>query len=118
MKGLAYLSSRRLNIPCSSPLAKRGKIQAGLSSYLGKLTILVATPVRLQDNIVGFLVGAYLLDDEFALYVKQMGGVEVAFFGKQGVVGASHPDFKAWTCRSKKAKSCSTKSHTCRSRGI
>ncbi len=73
---------------------KEGNIQAGLSTYLGKLTILVASPVRLQDNVVGFLVGAYLLDDEFALYVKQMGGVEVAFFGEQGVVGASHADFK------------------------
>ena len=72
---------------------EKGKLQAALSTYLGKLTILVANPVRLQDNIVGFLVGAYLLDDEFALYVKQMGGVEVAFLGEEGVVGASHPDF-------------------------
>ena len=71
-----------------------GETQAGLSSYLGQLTILVATPVRLQENIVGFLVGAYLLDDGFASRVKKMGGVEVAFLGKQGVVGASHPDLR------------------------
>ncbi len=68
--------------------------QAGLSSYLGKLTILVATPVKLQDNVVGYLVGAYLLDDEFANRVKEMGGVEVAFLGKQGVVGSSHPGLR------------------------
>jgi methyl-accepting chemotaxis protein len=68
--------------------------RAGLTSYLGKLTILVATPVTLQDNVVGYLVGAYLLDDQFASHVKEMGGVEVAFAGPQGVVGASHPDFK------------------------
>jgi methyl-accepting chemotaxis protein len=72
-----------------------GETQAGLSSYLGQLTILVATPVRLQENIVGFLVGAYLLDDDFARRVKELGGVEVAFMGKQGVVGASHPDFRS-----------------------
>ena len=68
--------------------------RAGLTSYLGKLSILVATPVALQDNIVGYLVGAYLLDDPFASHVKEMGGVEVAFVGSQGVVGASHPDFQ------------------------
>ncbi len=71
-----------------------GETQAALSSYLGQLTILVATPVRLQEKIVGFLVGAYLLDDDFARRVKEMGGVEVAFLGEQGVVGASHPDFQ------------------------
>ncbi|MBW2688945.1 MAG: HAMP domain-containing protein [Deltaproteobacteria bacterium] len=68
--------------------------QAGLTSYMGKLSILVATPVRLQENIVGFLIGTYLMDDEFAERVKEMGGVEVAFLGKQGVVGASHPGFR------------------------
>jgi len=72
----------------------KGEAKAGLSSYLGHLTILSVTPVKLQENIVGFLVGAYLLDDEFAYRVKEMGGVEVAFLGEQGVVGASHPDFQ------------------------
>jgi len=73
---------------------EKGEAKSGLSSYLGHLTILVVTPVKLQENIVGFLVGAYLLDDEFAYRVKEMGGVEVAFLGEQGVVGASHPDFQ------------------------
>jgi methyl-accepting chemotaxis protein len=70
-----------------------GEAKAGLSSYLGHLTILSVAPVKLQDNIVGFLVGAYLLDDKFAYRVKELGGVEVAFLGEQGVIGASHPDF-------------------------
>ncbi len=68
--------------------------QAGLSSYLGQLSILVVTPVSLQDNIVGFLVGAYVLDDYFAARIKEMGGVEVAFLSGTGVVGASNPDFR------------------------
>ncbi len=67
--------------------------QTGLSRYLGHLTILSITPVRLQNNLVGYLLGAYLLDDHFATLIKDMGGVEVAFLGSQGVVGASHPDF-------------------------
>jgi methyl-accepting chemotaxis protein len=69
--------------------------QAGLSSYLGHLTILAVTPVKLQEKVVGFLVGAYLLDDEFAGRIKEMGGVEVAFIGESGVVGASHPDLRS-----------------------
>ncbi len=73
---------------------RSGTVQAGLANFLGKLTILVVTPVRLQDNIVGYLVGAYLLDDHFASRIKEMGGVEVAFLGDNGVVGASHPDFR------------------------
>ena len=92
-EGLSLPEQPETEHPLLVAAREKGKLQAGLSNYLGKLTILVANPVRLQDNIVGFLVGAYLLDDEFALYVKQMGGVEVAFLGEEGVVGASHPDF-------------------------
>ena len=93
-EGLDLPEQAETDNPLLIAARKEGNIQAGLSTYLGKLTILVASPVRLQENVVGFLVGAYLLDDEFALYVKQMGGVEVAFFGEQGVVGASHADFQ------------------------
>lgn len=62
--------------------------------YLGNLSILVVSPIMLQDNLVGFLAGAYLLDDKFAGHIKEMGGVEVAFLGEQGVIGASHIDFR------------------------
>ena len=71
-----------------------GTVQAGLATFLGKLTILVVTPVRLQDNIVGYLVGAYLLDDHFANRIKEIGGVEVAFLGDKGVVGLHNPIFE------------------------
>ncbi len=68
--------------------------QSGLATYLGKLSVLVVTPVKLQDNVVGFLVGAYMLDDHFAGRIKEMGGVEVAFVGDEGVVGASDPNLR------------------------
>lgn len=80
--------------PFLAKARETGETQAGLSSYLGHLTIIVATPVKLQEDIVGFMTGAYLLDDKFARRVKEMGGVEVAFLGDQGVSGASHPDFR------------------------
>jgi methyl-accepting chemotaxis protein len=72
-----------------------GELTAGLADYLGNLSILVVSPVRLQNNLIGYLAGAYLLDDEFAGRIKEMGGVEVAFWGGQGVVGASHQDFRS-----------------------
>lgn len=92
-KGLMLPEGPETDNPLLVAARQNGEIQSGLSSYLGQLTILVATPVRLQENIVGFLVGAYLLDDDFAGRIKQLGGVEVAFLGEVGVVGASHPDF-------------------------
>src|SRR5210317_2125935 len=67
-EGLSLPEQPETEHPLLVAAREKGKLQAGLSTYLGKLTILVANPVRLQDNIVGFLVGAYLLDDEFALY--------------------------------------------------
>ncbi len=93
-EGLTLPEEPETDHPVLVNARETGQTQAGLSSYMGKLTILVATPVKLQENVVGFLVGAYLLDDNFAIRVKEMGGVEVAFLGKQGVVGTSHPDFR------------------------
>ena len=92
-KGLKLSESSDGDNPILAKAQETKSMQGGLSTYFGKLTIMVASPVRLQDNIVGFLVGAYLLDDQFAKYIKQMGGVEVAFLGPQGAVGASHQDF-------------------------
>ncbi len=73
---------------------ENGEIKTSVANYLGNLSILVVSPIKLQDNLVGFLAGANLLNDEFAGHIKEMGGVEVAFVGKGGVVGASHPDFR------------------------
>jgi methyl-accepting chemotaxis protein len=71
-----------------------GEVSVSLANYLGNLSILSVSPIKLQENIVGYLVGAYLLDDHFASYIKEMGGLEVAFLGDNGVTGASHSDFR------------------------
>jgi len=102
--GLALPEQPEAEHPLLVAAREKGETKAGLATYLGKLTILVVSPVRLQDNIVGFLAGAYLLDDEFALYVKEMAGVEVAFLGDQGVVGASHPDLQGIDLSEQKAE--------------
>jgi methyl-accepting chemotaxis protein len=93
-EGLSLSEEPETDHPLLVAAREEGQAQAGLSSYLGKLTVLVVAPVRLQENVVGFLVGAYLLDDDFARRVKEMGGVEVAFLGSDGVVGASNQDFR------------------------
>ena len=93
-EGLVLSEELETDHPLIVSTRQTGEAHAGLSSYLGKLTILAVTPVRLQENIVGYLVGSNLLDDKFADRVKEMAGVEVAFMGDQGVVGASHPDFR------------------------
>ncbi|NOR49741.1 MAG: HAMP domain-containing protein [Desulfuromonadales bacterium] len=93
-EGLILSEELETDHPLIVSTRQTGEAHAGLSSYLGKLTILAVTPVRLQENIVGYLVGSNLLDDKFADRVKEMAGVEVAFMGDQGVVGASHPDFR------------------------
>jgi methyl-accepting chemotaxis protein len=87
------LSEETETAPLVAAAQQTGFPQAGISSYLGQLTILAVTPVKLQNNVIGYLVGAYLLDDIFAEQVKEMGGVEVAFRRGQSVAGASHPDF-------------------------
>jgi methyl-accepting chemotaxis protein len=94
-QGLSLPEETAVEHPLMTAAREQGTLQAGLSAYLGNLTILVASPVWLQENIVGFLVGGYLLDDEFANYIKEISGVEVAFLGQKGLVGASHADFRA-----------------------
>lgn len=94
-EGLDLAEGPEAEHPFLVQVRESNSIQAGITSYLGKLTILVTSPVTLQDNVVGYLVGAYLLDDHFANRIKDMGGVEVAFVGQQGIVGASHPDFRS-----------------------
>ncbi len=71
----------------------KGETSGAVSSYLGHLSILVATPIMLQGKIAGHLIGAYVLDDGFAKHIHELSGVQVAFISPQGVIGASHEDF-------------------------
>ncbi|MDT8440166.1 MAG: methyl-accepting chemotaxis protein [Desulfuromonadales bacterium] len=80
--------------PLLETAIETGEPQSELTSYLDKLTILVIAPIRLQDQVVGYLLGASLLDDIFANDLKQLTGVEVAFLTGEKVLGASHPGFR------------------------
>jgi len=66
--------------------------KAGMLPYYGQMGNLAASPVQFQGQTIGYLLGAILLDDDYARKLRDLSGVEVAFLGPKGVVGASHPD--------------------------
>lgn len=96
-EGLGLAKEHELGHPVLRAARETGEPQGALTSYLGKLSILVVAPIRLQENVIGYLVAAYLLDDAYASRIKEISGAEIAFLGEEGVVGASHPDLRSLT---------------------
>jgi methyl-accepting chemotaxis protein len=79
------------------PLVRRGlagETTSALTSASGRLAVMVATPVKLQEQMVGLLVGTIFLDDAFASRIKELSGVEVAFSDRGAIVAGSHPQLK------------------------
>ena len=72
----------------------QGSPKGGMLPYAGKMGNLAVTPVQFQAQTIGYLVAVKLLDDAYARQLRDLSGVEVAFIGPAGVVGASHPDFR------------------------
>ena len=68
--------------------------RAGMLPYGGQMGNLAASPIQFQGQTIGYLLGAILLDDAYASKLRDLSGVEVAFLGPKGVVGASHPDLR------------------------
>jgi len=68
--------------------------RGGMLPYRGQMGNLAMAPVRFQDQVIGYLVVVNLLGDQYAKQLRDMSGVEVAFIGPKGVVGASHPDMR------------------------
>jgi methyl-accepting chemotaxis protein len=63
----------------------------GVTMFDGQLSIVSVAPVRLQDQVIGLLVGVDFLDDTFAASIRSLSGAEVAFYDAGGVVAASNP---------------------------
>ena len=91
--GLTEVDSAELH-PLLSAAIETGETQAAMTNYLGQLSVLVVTPITLQEQVVGYLMGASLLDDEFALQIAELSGVELALISRDQIVGASHPGFR------------------------
>ncbi len=90
-EGLVFPEATETGHPLLVAARETGELQKAQTSYLGKLSILVVAPVKLQGNDIGYLVGAYLLDNAYASYIREISGAEIAFLGNNGVVGTSHP---------------------------
>jgi len=70
----------------------QARAQGGMLPYRGRMGNLAVAPVLFQEQVIGYLVAINLLDDQYARQLRDLSGVEVAFLGPSGVVGASHPD--------------------------
>lgn len=71
-----------------------GTALSGVELFDGRLGIVAASPVRLQAEQIGHLVGVTFLDDTFATRIKSLSGAAVAFFDETGVIAASDQGLK------------------------
>lgn len=72
----------------------KGEAATEISSLQGRLAVMVATPVMLQAQVAGHMVGVTYLDDAFARRIQELSGAEVAFFDQGKVVAASRAEMK------------------------
>jgi methyl-accepting chemotaxis protein len=71
-----------------------GETSSALITARGRVAVVVASPVKLQGQITGHLIGTSFLDDDFASRVKELSGAEIAFYDATGVVSSSSPQLK------------------------
>ncbi len=72
----------------------QAEARGGMLPYRGEMGNLAIAPVRFQNQVIGYLVVINLLNDQYAKQLRDLSGVEVAFLGPNGVVGASHPGLR------------------------
>jgi methyl-accepting chemotaxis protein len=71
-----------------------GEALSSVEPFDGRLAIVAASPVRLQQEQIGYLLGVSFLNDAFATRIKSLSGAEVAFFDESGIIAASHQELK------------------------
>jgi methyl-accepting chemotaxis protein len=71
-----------------------GKSQGGLEMFDGRLAVLSVTPIYVQQELTGHLIGANFIDDYFTFRLKALSGAEVAFYQDGKVIAASRPELK------------------------
>jgi len=79
----------------SHPLIEKGlagENVSKVSSFDDQLSIIAISPLVLQDETIGLLIGVSLLDKKFAQQVKEVSGAEIAFYNKKGVFAATQDD--------------------------
>jgi methyl-accepting chemotaxis protein len=71
-----------------------GEALNAVEPFDGRLAIVAASPVRLQQEQIGYLVGVSFLNDVFAARIKSLSGAEAAFFDESGIIAATHQELK------------------------
>jgi len=71
-----------------------GEALSAIDRFDGQLSVVAATPVFLQQEQIGSLVGVNFMNDRFAVQISSLSATEMAFFDETGIVAASHPDMK------------------------
>jgi len=66
-----------------------GEASSAIGAFAGRLSIIVTSPIMLQNQSIGTMIGVTLLDDAFASRLKTLSGTEVAFFNESGIVASS-----------------------------
>lgn len=66
-----------------------GMSDSQIGMFDDRLAIIASSPIRLQEKIVGHLVGVTLLDERYARQIKSISGAEVALFDSDGVFVAT-----------------------------
>jgi len=72
----------------------QGASQSAIDFFDGQLSIVTVTPVLLQQEQIGHLVGVQFLDDRLAKRIEDLSGAKVAFFSNNKVIAASNPALK------------------------
>ncbi|AMV71025.1 hypothetical protein JCM30471_28440 [Desulfuromonas carbonis] len=67
----------------------------GVTMFDGQLSIVSVAPVRLQNEVIGLLIGIDFLDDSFAGEIHALSGAEVAFYDSDGIVATSNPALRS-----------------------
>ncbi len=85
-----------LNFPATAPVdhpllasSLKGKPVTRLTRYDDRYALVGATPIRLQNQTVGHLVAAVLIDDAFASTIEETGGALTAFYDDNGIIASS-----------------------------
>ncbi|HKI51317.1 MAG TPA: cache domain-containing protein, partial [Geothermobacteraceae bacterium] len=72
-----------------------GEASAMIGEIDGQTAIVVAAPIKLQDQPVGHLLAATFIDDEFAQTVAELSGTDVAFVNGDTIVASTHEGMRS-----------------------
>ena len=71
----------------------KGESASTIVPLQGKLAIVVASPIRKDDTLLGVLVGVTSFDSDYVERIKDLTGAELAFYDEKGISTATSDGF-------------------------